>query len=133
MLRGFSGGQKCSSINTCDWTRNSQKLISVFFSRAGNGEPYCFLFVTDVTERKKEQMALQEAKARAELFLDLMSNDIDNMNRVSIRYLELAPGTVRLRPGERELIMTALGSLMNSSRMIGNVRRVQDRDRLNFP
>jgi PAS domain S-box-containing protein len=98
-----------------------------------DGEPSYFSFVSDLTERKKERMAREEAEAQAELFLDLMSHDLDNMNRVSIRYLELALGTARLRPGERELIMTALGSLMNSSRMIDNVRRVRDRDRLNFP
>jgi hypothetical protein len=97
------------------------------------GEPYYFSFVTDLTERNKERMALEEARAQAELYLDLMSHDLDNMNRVSIRYLELALGTTRLRPGEQELIMTALGSLMNSSRMIGNVKRVGSRPRLNFP
>jgi PAS domain S-box-containing protein len=110
--------------------------VSTFVQRycpENGGEPSYFSFLTDLAERRKEQMALEEAKAEAELFLDLMSHDIDNMNRVSIRYLELALATARMSPGERELIMTALGSLMNSSVMIDNVRRVQSRDRLNFP
>ena len=54
--------------------------ISAFVQRycPGNGGVPCyFSFVTDLTERKKEQMALEEAKAQAELFLDLMSHDID--------------------------------------------------------
>jgi PAS domain S-box-containing protein len=114
----------------------AREEVAAFVQRycPGNvGEPSYFSFVTDLAERRKEQIALEEAKAEAELFLDLMSRDLDNMNRVSIRYLELALATARLSPGERELIMTALGSLMNSSRMIDNVRRVQSRDRLNFP
>jgi hypothetical protein len=105
--------------------------VSAFVQRycpENGGEPHYFSFVTDLTGRRKEQMALQEAKAQAELLFDLMGHDIDNMNRVSIRYLELALATARLRPGERELIMTALGSLMNASRMIDNVRRVQGRE-----
>jgi hypothetical protein len=96
------------------------------------GEPFYYSLVTDATGRKKERMALQEAEAQAELLLDLMSNDLSHMNRLSIRYLELALGTACLSPSERELIMTALWSLMNSSRMIDNVRRVQERGRFGF-
>jgi PAS domain S-box-containing protein len=112
---------------------HTEVTASVYQFDPGDGAGlYYFSFIKDLAGRRREQMALREAEAQAELLLDLMSNDIDNMHRVSIRYLELALGTARLQPGERELIMTALGSLMNASRMIGNVRRVNLRERPDF-
>jgi len=92
------------------------------------GEPCYFAFIAGAARREDERTALREANARAELYLDLMSHDIDNLHRVSVGYLEMALGTARLSPGERELIRTALGSLANASRLIDNVKRVRPPD-----
>jgi len=49
-----------------------------------------FGIVQDVTELRKTEAELKEARAQAELYLDLMSHDINNMNLVAQGYLEYA-------------------------------------------
>jgi PAS domain S-box-containing protein len=124
--RGQSGhaGELLSRDGT---QREVTILVRHYLPRDGEG-PFYFSFIN---EHEKESMALQEAKAESKLLIDLMSHEIDNMNRVSINYLEMALGAARLSPGERKLIIAAMGSLVNVSRTIDNIRRVQDRDRLN--
>lgn len=46
--------------------------------------------IQDITRFKQVEEALQSAKAQAELYLDLMGHDINNMNQIALGYLELA-------------------------------------------
>ena len=43
----------------------------------------------DITDRKLAEIQLKEAKAQAELYLDLMGHDITNMNQALMGYLEM--------------------------------------------
>ncbi len=77
----------------------------------------------DVTERKKAAEELQNAKRQAEMYLDLMGHDINNMNQACMGYLEMA---LAIAGGEeRRLLQSALDSLNSSSRLITNVRKLQ--------
>ncbi len=71
------------------------------------------------------EAALQEAKAQAELYLDLMGHDINNMNQIGIGFLEMALDTLKLDDGEKQMISKPLEALENSSRLISNVRKLQ--------
>ena len=71
-----------------------------------------------------------EAKAQAELYLDLLSHDINNMNHAAMGFLELALMTLesdkRLRIFEdKNLVENPLKALQSSSRLIDNVRKLQ--------
>ncbi len=44
----------------------------------------------DITENKRAETELKEAKQQAELYLDLMSHDISNMHQIAMGQLELA-------------------------------------------
>ncbi len=44
----------------------------------------------DITDRKKAEEELNEAKDQAVLYLDLMGHDINNFNQIALGYLELA-------------------------------------------
>jgi signal transduction histidine kinase len=79
----------------------------------------------DITERKHAEEQLQEAKRQAEMYLELMGHDINNMNQVGIGYLELALVTPGLDETVKHKIEKALESLDNSSRLIGNVQKLQ--------
>jgi len=79
----------------------------------------------DITERKRVEMELESAKAQAELYLDLMSHDINNMNQVSLGFLELALDTLSLDENGRSIISRSMGALENSSRLIDKVRKLQ--------
>ncbi len=78
----------------------------------------------DITERKRAEKELQQAKMQAELYLDLMGHDISNMHQVALGYLELArdmpAGGVRA-----EFIGKSVEVLQRSTKLIGNVRKLQ--------
>ncbi len=78
----------------------------------------------EIEEREKADAALKEAKARADLYLDLMGHDINNLNQIGIGYLELALESSD--PGEiKSLIAKPLEVLRSSSEIIQNVRKLQ--------
>jgi len=52
-------------------------------------------FARDITDRKRSEKALLESKAEAELYVDLMGHDINNMNQIALGYLELAIDMLR--------------------------------------
>jgi signal transduction histidine kinase len=79
----------------------------------------------DITQRKQAELDLESAKDQAELYLDLMGHDINNMNQVGIGFLELALSTLELDENGRTLISKSLGALEGSTRLIDNVRKLQ--------
>lgn len=78
----------------------------------------------DITERKHADIDLQEAKDQAEMYLDLMSHDINNMNQIAIGFLELAQEASTLEDA-KNLISRPLESLHSSSKLIENVSKLQ--------
>ncbi|BAI62271.1 putative histidine kinase [Methanocella paludicola SANAE] len=81
--------------------------------------------VRDITSRKQAEEQLVEAKAQAELYLDLMGHDINNMNQIALGFLELALGTLDLNKEEKQLISKPLEAIESSTRLIDNVRKLQ--------
>ncbi len=78
----------------------------------------------DITDRKQIELQLYEAKRLAELYVDLMGHDINNMNQMGIGYLELALESYD-QEKTRELITMSIAMLRDSSRLIGNVEKLQ--------
>ena len=93
------------------------------------GEEYLMAFARDITERKKTEKALIDSKAEAELYVDLMGHDINNMNQVATGFLEIALDIMqtegKLDNTNIDLIAKPLEMILNSSRLIENVRKVQ--------
>jgi PAS domain S-box/PAS domain S-box/PAS domain S-box len=89
------------------------------------GKEYNCAIIREITERKRMEEELKEAKERAELYLDLMSHDINNINQIAMGYLELANETLALDNEEKELVSRPLDALRNSSTLIENVRKLQ--------
>jgi PAS domain S-box-containing protein len=79
----------------------------------------------DITERKRADSELKSAKDQAELYLDLMSHDINNMNQVSLGFLELALDSLDLDEKGRAIISRSMGAMESSSRLIDKVRKLQ--------
>ena len=77
-----------------------------------------------ITERKRAEEELKAAKLQAELYLDLMGHDINNMHQIALGYLELA----REMNGDdagNEFIDKPVEVLQRSTRLIRNVRKLQ--------
>ena len=83
----------------------------------------------DITDRKRAEEELSEAKDQAELYLDLMGHDINNFNQIALGYMELANDVItfdgKIGKENRELIDKPIAALKNSSKLIDNVRKLQ--------
>lgn len=82
--------------------------------------------VQDITERKQVEEALEHAKAHAEMYLDLMGHDINNLNQIGMGYLELALNTLKMDKDAKKLLLKPLEALESSSKLIDNVRKLQN-------
>jgi PAS domain S-box-containing protein len=89
------------------------------------GREYLISFDRDITERKLAEKQLEEAKSQAELYVDLMSHDIGNMDQAMLGYLEMAIDTLRPEGAEKELLTQPLAIIENSTRLINNVRKLR--------
>jgi PAS domain S-box-containing protein len=85
--------------------------------------------IMDITKLKKVEDELQAAKSQAEIYLDLMGHDINNLSQVGTGYLELAlnllDSTGKLELKDRPLLEKALETQLSSSKLIENVRKIQ--------
>jgi PAS domain S-box-containing protein len=78
----------------------------------------------DITERKQSEERLKAATAQAELYLDLMGHDINNINQIALGYLEMARD-MHADGDLKEFIDKPMEVLQRSTRLIGNVRKLQ--------
>jgi PAS domain S-box-containing protein len=105
------------------WLEFSAGLINY------DGEPAGIATLYDITERKRAEEAVAEAKATAELYLDLMGHDINNMNQISMGFMEMARHRMevagKLTMDDVYLVDKAIESVRNSSHLIRNVRKLQ--------
>jgi signal transduction histidine kinase len=78
---------------------------------------------------KRAKDALMESKSQAELYVDLMGHDINNMNQVALGFLELAIEKLdkegKLEASDRYLLDRPRDTLNNSARLIRNVKKLQ--------
>lgn len=81
--------------------------------------------VRDITERKKQENALKVSRAEADLYLDLLSHDINNINQISPGYLELAEETLKLDKDSKEFIIKPMEALQSSVSLIENVGKLR--------
>ncbi|OPY28671.1 MAG: putative diguanylate cyclase [Methanocella sp. PtaU1.Bin125] len=78
----------------------------------------------DITEHKCVEDELIEARAMAELYLDLMGHDINNMHQIALGYLEIAR-ELQANEMQKEFIDRPIEVLQRSARLIRNVRKLQ--------
>lgn len=94
------------------------------FSVSGTGPVKMFGTIQDITEQKLAEDALKDAKAKAELYLDLMSHDIINMNQAMMGYMELIKDLMKPGETELELIESTIDIINRSTRIIKNVKKL---------
>ncbi len=105
-------------------TVNTDFLIYDRIIKWPDGRDVRFELAIDITGRKRAEEELEKAKARAELYLDLMGHDINNMHQIALGYLELARD-MQADADRKEYIDKPIDVLQRSARLIQNVRKLQ--------
>ncbi|HUL62397.1 MAG TPA: HAMP domain-containing sensor histidine kinase, partial [Methanocella sp.] len=72
-----------------------------------------------------DQERITEEKDRAELYVDIMGHDINNLNQVALANLELIADDPGLTEDERASVRGALAAIQGSAGIIDNVRKIQ--------
>lgn len=120
-------------VNGCLITDSSQPLylyIKAFptFSSDGKISNYVAIF-EDITDNVLANETLKAAKNQAELYVDLMGHDINNMNQIAYGYLELALDILnnngKIVKDDQSLISRPIESMKNIANLISNVRKIQ--------
>jgi PAS domain S-box-containing protein len=90
----------------------------------GMGKPAGYILVTrNITQRKAAEQELEEAKARAEFFTDLMAHDLNNINQAILSALEITLLNQDMPSDLQSQIRIALDQVERSSELIGRVKK----------
>jgi two-component system, sensor histidine kinase len=74
---------------------------------------------------EKERNRAEDERQRAELYLDIMGHDINNLNQIALTNLELVKDDPTLNDDERRSISDSLDAVRGSAEIIDNVRLLQ--------
>jgi len=80
--------------------------------------------VQDITEQVHLEREVVEAKGKAELYVDLLTHDINNLNAAAMGYLQLLDDAA-LQDRERNWTKRSLDALEESSRLIDAIQSIQ--------
>lgn len=79
---------------------------------------------------KRAKDALMESKSQAEMYVDLIGHDINNMNQIALGFLEIALGKLDrdgfLGTDDRYLLKRPIDTLNNSAGLIQNVKKLKN-------
>ncbi len=93
--------------------------------RAEDGQLIGVVEVTrDITAELRMRNALEEAKSRAELFIDLMAHDLNNINQGILLSLELLALDPQMTPNLSEKIEQCIEQVERGVSLIAKVRRL---------
>jgi len=107
-------------------TEGSEKWMDITSSRViYKGKPAILVVGVDVTQARRAEAALREAKGNAEFFIDIISHDIGNMNQAVLGYLELAHDALPSESVSKEFIERPMEIIKKSSRLIRDVRMLR--------
>jgi signal transduction histidine kinase len=82
-------------------------------------------FNTMMDKLQQAEKAREDAKEQAELYVDLLSHDINNINQVALGYTELTLDAMERGDCDPSLLEKTKEMLYNSSALIDNVRKIQ--------
>ncbi|MFX1565751.1 MAG: PAS domain S-box protein [Promethearchaeota archaeon] len=103
--------------------------ISASLLIGAEGNPTGYIIVTrNITERKAGERALEEAKAQAEFFTDLMAHDLTNINQAILSALELQLMNPELPKDLRNQLELSLEQVERSAALIGRVKKFSGMD-----
>ncbi|MCD1294047.1 histidine kinase [Methanocella sp. CWC-04] len=130
IIKAIKDGEGCRVDNAIFWRKDGTffpvEYSSYPMMEEGNVKGAVVTF-NDITIRKEMENELLDSKKLAELYVDLMGHDINNMNQAAIGFLEIAIEKLRseIGPDDVALLMKACDMMKESSHIIENVRKLQ--------
>ena len=86
-------------------------------------------FVMDITAMVEAELKIEEARKQADMYVDLMGHDINNMNQIALGFLELALDKVKrngvLGVEDKALLEKPFEALKSNSRLVDSVRKIR--------
>ncbi|MFW9799195.1 MAG: PAS domain S-box protein [Candidatus Thorarchaeota archaeon] len=82
------------------------------------------LMAFDVTQRRAAEQRVLEEKQRADLYLGVMTSDLNNVNHSALYTLEFLSTTLDLPEHHREVLSETLWNIRRAARMIANMRAI---------
>ncbi len=131
---------ECPSVRTMKYGQSYRISDEVFWRRNGISFPVEYssypimdmgvirgavVIFNDITERKQAETELLESKAQAELYVDIMGHDINNIDQAIMGYLEIALDTLNVPEEQKELLEKPVELVKSSARLIENVKKLQ--------
>jgi PAS domain S-box-containing protein len=98
--------------------------VSANYIKLYGNEYYC-IAARDITKRRLVEIELQKSKTLVEMYNDLLGHDINNMNQIGMGYLELVLESAEVSEENKKLLKNTMDSLLNSSKLIENVKKLQ--------
>ncbi len=81
--------------------------------------------ILDITPQRRLEHEAIEAREKAELYLDLLTHDIRNLNTAASGYLQLLSEKIKLEKSSENIAIKATTALEESTRLIENVQKMQ--------
>ena len=93
---------------------------------SGRDEPIgAVLVFSDITERRHTEQEVLESRSRMELYLDLLTHDVNNLNTGARGYLELLLKKGGLDDRAVHYVVSSLTQMGDIARLVENVRKLQ--------
>ena len=129
ILEQIRGGRRVEHYETVRVSKDGRIIpssitVSPIFDPAGHITGASTI-ARDISDRKQAEEALSDAKSRAELYLDLMGHDINNMHQIALGYLELARDLMPHKDDQAEFLDKPIEVLQRCAMLIQNVRKLQ--------
>jgi signal transduction histidine kinase len=87
------------------------------------------VLVSDITKLKQTEEHLRYEKSKGDMYLDMMSHDINNMNQAAMGFMELARDKLEkegsLSKDDLHLIVKPIESLKRASELLENIKTLQ--------
>jgi signal transduction histidine kinase len=80
---------------------------------------------TNTQKLEAARTALEASKNQTDVYMDLLSHDINNMNQIAMGFLEIALESIKLDNSERDLLEKQLSTLNNVSRLIEHISKLR--------
>jgi PAS domain S-box-containing protein len=107
--------------NCIVWARLAMSAVRA----SDGGLLYAICMVEDITEMKQAETDLIETKSQVELYLDILSHDILNMNQIASGYLELAKEKIETNKENEELLEKPYEAIKNSTNLINSLKKLR--------